>query len=78
MNNIRVDTHRACIVDVECDDCAMEGCYLAPHPMDANQGRGPIVKVPRRHKPVGIFVVVTVAIASVFAVLMAVHFGIPR
>lgn len=38
------------IVDLEADDyCAQEGCYIA-HPMDENQGDGPLLKVTKPSK----------------------------
>lgn len=67
------------IVDLEADDfCAPEGCYVAPHPMDENQGHGPIKKaprVPRKRQPIW---VVLVAVGAIFAALAAIHFGAPR
>ncbi len=72
------------IVDLEADEfCAQEGCHVAAHPMDENQGDGPLPKVTKPSKAERTEVAKFWRVAACFgialgSVLLLVHWGVSK
>ena len=77
-----METHLTMNNEEHDDYCAQEGCYIA-HPMDENQGDGPLPKVTKPSKAERTEVAKFWRVAACFgiavgSVLLLVHWGVSK